>query len=579
MKDPTRRIALVLTLLGCAGIAPHASAATPATTVTHEIFHGWNAIVLRNPVVEAIVVPEIGRVMEFNLLDGKGGAQGPFWKNPAFGKDLKPDGEGWINPGGDKAWPAPQTNWRKITGRGWPPPKTFDAAPYTASIKDSGLELVSLINSNYGIRIRRMISLDPLKPVMTIQTVYERMPDKNDQDKEVQGAELPVGVWTITQLNPPERAFILLPEHSALPQGYISFLPAAPATPKNLSINGRLLSVSRDPKDDTMLGSDGETLLWVGDGPDLLIENKSPQAPDATAQWPEQGSHSSIYTNGGDSAKYIELELLNSLHALKPGQDASMKTTYTLVARTESDVLLEAEKVLGQPEDAMAAATMNLENWRNSRAAMLRDDFAELARYRDANAQLKPPAQGEKRVVFFGDSITDGWPLDQYFPGKAYVNRGIGGQTTPQMLIRFREDVIDLRPAVVVILAGTNDIAGNTGPMSLQEIEANYASLAELGRAHGIQVVFSSVIPVHNYTPQAANFSVRRPMSKIRELNRWMQEYCRANGYAYLDYFSSMIDDAGFLKKELSEDGLHPNTAGYRLMTPLAENGIEKALR
>ena len=122
--------------------------------------------------------------------------------------------------------------------------------------------------------------------------------------------------------------------------------------------------------------------------------------------------------------------------------------------------------------DVMAAAIKDREEWRSSRAAMLRDDFGELARYRDANAQLKPPAKGEKRVVFLGDSITDGWPLEKYFPGKAYVNRGIGGQTTPQILIRFREDVINLRPAAVVILAGTNDIAGNTGPMSLEEIEA-----------------------------------------------------------------------------------------------------------
>jgi lysophospholipase L1-like esterase len=232
-----------------------------------------------------------------------------------------------------------------------------------------------------------------------------------------------------------------------------------------------------------------------------------------------------------------------------------------------------------QADDPLAAATRDLENWRNSRAETLRNDFGELARYRESNARLKAPTAGEKRVVFMGDSITDAWPLEQYFRGKGYVNRGISGQTTPQMLIRFRGDVIDLKPAVVVILAGTNDIAGNTGPMSLEEIEANYASMAELARAHGIRVVFSSVIPVHNYTARAANPFVLRPMSKIRELNRWLQEYSRTNGFVYLDYFSAMIDKAGFLKKELADDGLHPNDPGYNVMARLASQAIEKALQ
>jgi lysophospholipase L1-like esterase len=231
------------------------------------------------------------------------------------------------------------------------------------------------------------------------------------------------------------------------------------------------------------------------------------------------------------------------------------------------------------PSDVMDAAIKDREAWRASRAALLRDDFGELARYRDANAQLKPPAPKEKRVVFLGDSITDGWPLDKYFPGKPYVNRGIGGQTTPQMLIRFREDVINLQPKVVVILAGTNDIAGNTGPMSLEEIEANYATIAELAKAHRIRVIFSSILPVHNYTEKSTNMYAQRPMTKIRELNRWLQEYCKANKLIYLDYFTATVDDAGFLKKELAEDGLHPNAQGYSLMAPLAEAAIQKALK
>jgi lysophospholipase L1-like esterase len=219
-----------------------------------------------------------------------------------------------------------------------------------------------------------------------------------------------------------------------------------------------------------------------------------------------------------------------------------------------------------------------LDQYRASRIAMFTDDFGQLSRYRDANATLAAPADNESRVVFFGDSITDMWKLTDYFPGKPYINRGIGGQTTPQMLVRFREDVIDLHPKVVVILAGTNDIAGNTGPMSLQDIEANYATLAELARAHAIRVVFSSVLPVNNYTPRSQELFAQRSPEKILELNRWLKAYCASNGYVYLDYFSAMVDDKGMLKADLAEDGLHPNAAGYKIMAPLAEVAIAKAM-
>jgi lysophospholipase L1-like esterase len=224
------------------------------------------------------------------------------------------------------------------------------------------------------------------------------------------------------------------------------------------------------------------------------------------------------------------------------------------------------------------APTSSFERWRASRASMYMNDFGELNRYRDANAALPPPAPGENRVVFLGDSITDGWPIAEYFPGKPYLNRGIGGQTTPQMLVRFREDVINLKPGVVVILAGTNDIAGNTGPMTLDEIEANYASFAELAAAHNIRVVFSSVLPVHNYTPQSQEFFAQRPPEKILALNRWLKHYCDERDLVYLDYFSALVDDKGLLKKDLAADGLHPNAAGYKIMAPLAESAIRTAL-
>jgi lysophospholipase L1-like esterase len=204
-------------------------------------------------------------------------------------------------------------------------------------------------------------------------------------------------------------------------------------------------------------------------------------------------------------------------------------------------------------------------------------DWPELARYHDDNARLVPPAAGETRVVFMGDSITDGWgrQYGQFFPGKPYVNRGISGQTTPQMLIRFRPDVIALKPKVVVILAGTNDIAGNTGPMTLEAIEDNLTSMAELAKANDIRVVLSSVMPVCDYIrPQTA----RRPPEKIVALNAWMKDYAAKNGFVYLDYYSATIDDKQMFKQELTYDGLHPNAAGYELMAPLAEKAVATAL-
>jgi lysophospholipase L1-like esterase len=240
-----------------------------------------------------------------------------------------------------------------------------------------------------------------------------------------------------------------------------------------------------------------------------------------------------------------------------------------------------AQQAAPQPPPAIPSTGFaSLDQYRASRIAVFTDDFGQLARYRDADSRLKPPAAGENRVVFFGDSITDIWHLDEYFPSKPYINRGISGQTTPQMLVRFRQDVIDLHPKAVVILAGTNDIAGNTGPMRLEDIEANYASLAELARAHQIKVIYSSVLPVHNYTPASQDFFAQRSPEKILQLNRWLRDYCNSEsgGCLYLDYFSALVDDKGLLKRELADDGLHPNAAGYKIMVPLAEKAIAQAL-
>ena len=205
-------------------------------------------------------------------------------------------------------------------------------------------------------------------------------------------------------------------------------------------------------------------------------------------------------------------------------------------------------------------------------------DFANLYRYRDANATLGVPAPAERRVVFFGDSITDFWDLEASFPGLGYINRGIAGQTTAQLLLRFRPDVVELRPALAMILAGTNDLAGNTGPATIEEIAGNLASMADLARAHGIRTVFGSVTPVHRASPAALNFSVLRPLDRIVALNERLKQYCAAEGPGYIDYFSAMADERGMMRTELTDDGLHPNAAGYAVMMPLARGAIAQAL-
>jgi lysophospholipase L1-like esterase len=230
-------------------------------------------------------------------------------------------------------------------------------------------------------------------------------------------------------------------------------------------------------------------------------------------------------------------------------------------------------------EGAPSRAAQKRDEWRKSRLTVYVNDFGELAHYRAANARLGAPAPGENRVVFLGDSITEAWALDSAFPGKPYVNRGIAGQTTPQMLLRFRADVIALTPKVVVILAGTNDIAGNTGPMTLAETEANLVTMVELARAHGIKVVLSSVLPVHDYTPDSELAFPLRPPAQIRELNAWLRELAAANGCGYIDYYSAMVDERGLLRRELAADGLHPEEAGFAIMAPLAQQAIEQAGR
>ena len=206
-------------------------------------------------------------------------------------------------------------------------------------------------------------------------------------------------------------------------------------------------------------------------------------------------------------------------------------------------------------------------------------DWPNLNRYRETNRVEAAP-----HVVFIGDSITDVWQQPRFggfFPGKRYADRGISAQTTPQMLLRFRADVVKLKPKAVVILAGTNDIAGNTGPMTNEEIQDNLASMSELTAANGIKVVLASILPVSDYHrgPTAIPQTSLRPMHRIRAINEWMRKYAEARKHIYLDYFSAMTDERGLLKQELSADDLHPTAAGYAVMAPLAEAALARALR
>jgi len=237
-----------------------------------------------------------------------------------------------------------------------------------------------------------------------------------------------------------------------------------------------------------------------------------------------------------------------------------------------------------KPADPSEAFWETLNAYQKSLVEQRYTDWGFLAKFRDADKQLAPPVAGETRVVFMGDSITEGWGMKAtptspargvFFPGKPYLNRGISGQTSPQMLVRFRQDVIDLKPQVVVILAGTNDIAENTGKMTLDETEGNIESMSELARASGIRPVLCSVLPSTDFWWHKG----LEPAPKIKLLNEWIKMYAAKHDLDYVDYYSAMVNDEGGLKKEFSPDGVHPNAAGYAIMAPLAEAGIAEALK
>jgi lysophospholipase L1-like esterase len=222
----------------------------------------------------------------------------------------------------------------------------------------------------------------------------------------------------------------------------------------------------------------------------------------------------------------------------------------------------------------VAPAAAPADDWKAKHEKQLKEDWPWLGRFKEADLKLAPPASGENRVVFMGDSITEAWHLDESFPGKPYINRGISGQTTPQMVLRFRQDVIALHPKVVVILTGINDIAGNTGPETLEQIEDNLASMAELATTNHIRVVLCSVLPAFDF-PWSPGM---QPASKVLTLNQWIKTYAVDHGDVFVDYHTPMKDERDGLPGTLSKDGVHPTPAGYAAMAPLVHAGIEKAL-
>jgi len=239
-------------------------------------------------------------------------------------------------------------------------------------------------------------------------------------------------------------------------------------------------------------------------------------------------------------------------------------------------LMMAGSIVIVAQENAPKPTQEQLDAWKKAEEERLHNDWANFARFRDDNVKIGLPATGEKRVVFMGNSITEGWiNLDPgFFGGKPYVNRGISGQTTPQMVIRFRPDVINLKPSAVVILAGINDIAGNTGPSTLEMIEDNLAAMVEMAKANGISVVLSSILPAYDFPWRPG----MQPAEKVVLLNNWIKNYSKHNECVYLDYFTPMADEQNGLKTELTFDGVHPNIAGYKVMEPLVESAIQEAL-
>ena len=266
------------------------------------------------------------------------------------------------------------------------------------------------------------------------------------------------------------------------------------------------------------------------------------------------------------------------MRALSAGMVALAVLPVTSVARPAD----ETEPVFQNSPERRVVEEQDWGRWlgpyRAKLVPSLMQDFGERYIYVDANRALSDPLPGERRVVFIGDSITDRWDLARSFPGKPYVNRGIGSQVTAQMVLRFQQDVVALEPAAVVILAGINDLHGFLQKETPETITQNYQAMADIADRHGIEVIFCSILPIHNYTDQARTMLQERNPETLRQLNDWLRRFAAQRGYGYADYHAAMADGTGLLRRELAEDGIHPLRSGYAIMAPILQAEIDRAL-
>jgi hypothetical protein len=326
MPSRTSASTAIFKLLLLFSLVPQLSSQT--LKVTKTAYRGWpDGLVLSNGKVEAVIVPAVGRVMQFRFV----GEDDVFWENPALqGKSPHPSAQGWSNFGGDKTWPSPQADWEKVAGRGWPPPATFDSTPLQGKQKENAIELTSPVDSAYGIRTRRRIELDPSTPVLKITTTYEK----------VSGDGVRVGIGVITQLRDPQRSFIAVPIKSKFPEGYVLLNFERPQDGK---LKGELFSLTRSHANKSQIGSDASTLLWMNEKHAIKIN--SPRV--MGAEYANQGSSTVIYTNSDPDA-YVELETYGPLTVMKVGDKIERTNTYTLYKRSEKDAEAEARKILGK---------------------------------------------------------------------------------------------------------------------------------------------------------------------------------------------------------------------------------------
>ena len=304
-----RRVLLLLLLT--IFLLPTLAQGNKRIAVTPKEYNGWkDALIVSNGSVEVVIVPSIGRVMQFRFV----GEEGVFWENPAVaGKPVNPAAKDWINFGGDKPWPAPQADWPKITPRAWPPPIGFDASVWEAKVGADSIELISPIDPHYGIRTLRRIKLDSARPVMTITTVFEKL----------KGEPQNVAVWVITQLKDPEMILVSVPKDTRYAEG---FNKQSKELPEYFKVKDGTISLKRDPTKSTKIGTDASVLTWIGAKHGLRIE--SPRVHNV--EYPDNGSSAEVYTNV-DPLKYVELEMLGPFKEMKIGDKLEHTNLYTLI--------------------------------------------------------------------------------------------------------------------------------------------------------------------------------------------------------------------------------------------------------